>query len=162
MDTCFPLLKLKHHCERQERERSTEEEEPEAKWAPTAGTRRRRRGEGEGEGRGRPRSPPEPRQPHSPRRPSARRIHTWVCDRGRGGGPSSQSSPFLCFFFFFSFIERGLRFSRKQLCISVLSRLLAGGGRARRAQGGAGSVHASQLPDRPPRPHCLCSKKVFI
>ena len=73
MDTCFPLLKLKHHCEQQERERSTRgREEPEAERAPTAGTWRQgdegRAGGGAATEDRRQRAPPAPLA-RSPARP---------------------------------------------------------------------------------------------
>lgn len=163
MDTCFPLLKLKHHCEQQERERSTRRrEEPETERAPTAGTWRRGEGEGRaggGAGRG---GPParEPRQPRPLRSPAPAASTPGSATRAEGGRPSSQSSPFLCSFLsFFSFIERGLRFSRKKLSISVPCRLLA----VAAVPGEPLRVRVLSMPALiPPLSCCLCSKSVFI
>lgn len=85
MDTCFPLLKLKHHCEQQERERSTRGRSPRQSERPllARGGEEKEKGEREAGGLGGP-PPSEPCQPRSPRRPSARRVHTWVCDQGGG------------------------------------------------------------------------------
>lgn len=70
MDTCFPLLKLKHHCEQQERERAPEGEQPEI-----ASAHCWHRGE---ETRGRVEvgpGPPASSAVRSPRRPSSPRPH---------------------------------------------------------------------------------------
>lgn len=111
MDTCFPLLKLKHHCEQQERERSTRgREEPETERAPTAGPRRR--GEGEGRaGGGRPRRTVRQRAlPGCPARqggPALAACTPGSATRAEGGTPSSQSSPFLCSFLSVSLLLKG-------------------------------------------------------
>lgn len=80
MDTCFPLLKLKHHCEQQERERSPRQSERPllARGGTETGRESGRRG-----GHGGPPAS-EPRQPRARGAQLARRVHTWVCDRGGG------------------------------------------------------------------------------
>lgn len=85
MDTCFPLLKLKHHCEQQEgeehpRERGARDRASAHCWHVAA---RSRKGARE-VGRPRRTAASEPRQPHSRGAQLARRIHTWVCDQGGG------------------------------------------------------------------------------
>lgn len=122
MDTCFPLLKLKHHCERQERERITRGRAARGSKCPLLASRRGDERE-RGAGAGPPASPAAARHGGP-----ARRVHTWVCNQAEGGRPSSQSSPFLCSFFLsFSLLLKGDYVFAGTTRVSVLSRLLAGG-----------------------------------
>lgn len=146
MDTCFPLLKLKHHCEQQERERSTRgREEPETERAPTAGTWRR----GDGEGRAGGGAATEDRPPASPASPARRGAQRspaastpGSATRAEGGRPSSQSSPFLCSFLSFSLLLKGDYVLAGKTTRFCAEQAPCGGGHAGRAPQSVGSVHA--------------------
>lgn len=106
MDTCFPLLKLKHHCEQQERERSTRGRAARDSERPLLAPRRGDRGRAEVG----PASPSalQPARQGGPARPSTPGSAT----RRREEDPHLRVALSSVLSFFFSFIERGLRFTR--------------------------------------------------
>lgn len=110
MDTCFPLLKLKHHCEQQERERSTRGRAARDSECPLLARRRGDRGRAEvGPALRRALESPAAR---SPRRPSSPCLPPGSSTRWREEDPHLRVALSSVLSFFFSFIERGLRFIR--------------------------------------------------
>lgn len=106
MDTCFPLLKLKHHCVSNRRGRGAAEGEEPSSERPCghAAVAAAREGEGRAGGGGRR----SPARPCPARRQEAQpAVHTWAHDQAEGEDPHLRVALSSVFFFFFSLLLKG-------------------------------------------------------